>query len=103
MISYALSLRPDRPAPGAILALSGFIPTVPGWHAEFADRRELRAFIAHGRGDPVISVEFGREAERTLTAAGIEVEYRESAGGHEIDRGTLDAASVWLAADALSR
>ena len=103
VMSYALALHPQRAAPGALLALSGFIPTVPGWRAELADRPQLRAFIAHGRADPVISVEFGRAADAALVAGGLEVVYRESAGGHEIDRGTLEAASAWLAATALSR
>lgn len=102
VMSYALALHPERQAPGALLALSGFIPTVPGWQAELADRPQLRAFIAHGRADPVISVELGRAAQAALSAGGLEVDYRESAGGHEIDRGTLEAASAWLAETALS-
>jgi phospholipase/carboxylesterase len=103
VMSYALALHPERPAPAAVLALSGFIPTVRGWRAELADRPQLRAFIAHGSADPVISVDFGRAARAALLAGGLEVEYRENAGGHEIDRGTLEAASAWLAATALSR
>ena len=60
VMSYALGLSADRPAPAGILAFSGFIPTVSGWEPSLADRAELRAFIAHGRLDPVIGVEFGR-------------------------------------------
>ena len=33
VMSYALGLGPDRPAPAGILAFSGFIPTVDGWAA----------------------------------------------------------------------
>ncbi|HXR14462.1 MAG TPA: phospholipase [Solirubrobacteraceae bacterium] len=103
VMSYALALAAERPAPGGLLAFSGFIPTVAGWQPELADRAGLRAFIAHGRADPVISVDFGRDARAALLAGGIEVSYRESAGGHEIDRDTLEAASAWLAVTALSR
>jgi phospholipase/carboxylesterase len=97
VMSYALALSAGRPAPAGLLALSGFIPTVAGWQADFAGRPALRAFVAHGRADPLISVEYGRAARDALLAGGIEVDYRESDGGHEIDRGTLDAASAWLA------
>ncbi|HZL55340.1 MAG TPA: phospholipase [Solirubrobacteraceae bacterium] len=103
VMTYALALHPGRPAPAGLLGLSGFIPTVAGWHADLAGRPDLRAFIAHGRADPVISVDFGRTAADTLRAGGIEVDYRESGGGHEIDRATFEAASAWLTGEALSR
>jgi phospholipase/carboxylesterase len=38
VMSYALGLGPDRPAPAGILAFSGFIPTVEGWQPSLADR-----------------------------------------------------------------
>ena len=103
VMGYALALPSQRPAPAGVLALSGFIPTVAGWQPDLAGRQGLRAFVAHGRADPVISVEFGRGARDTLAAGGIEVAYHESEGGHEIDRGTLSAASAWLAGEAISR
>ena len=53
VMSYALGLGGDRPAPAGILALSGFIPTVEGWQPSLDDR-DTRILIAHGRNDPVI-------------------------------------------------
>ena len=103
VMSYALALPVQRPAPAGVLALSGFIPTVAGWQPDLAGRPELKALLAHGRADPVISVEFGRDARDTLVAGGIEVAYHESDGGHEIERSTLSAASAWLAGEAISR
>ena len=38
VMSYALGLGPDRPAPAGILAFSGFVPTVEGWQPSLADR-----------------------------------------------------------------
>ena len=38
--------------------------------------------IHHGRNDPVISVEFARDALRRLAAGGLAVEYVESDAGH---------------------
>jgi phospholipase/carboxylesterase len=96
VMSYALALGADRPAPAGILAMSGFIPTVEGWRPRFDDRRELGAFIAHGSEDPVIDVQFARAAHEQLLGAGLAVEYHEFAGGHYVDPALLPAARDWL-------
>src|SRR3712207_7845528 len=44
------------------LAFSGFVPVVDGWEPSLADRPALRAFVAHGRRDPIMDVEFARRA-----------------------------------------
>ena len=46
-----------------------------------------RVFIAHGRADPIIEVGFARRARELLEAGGLDVEYRESDVGHQIDPG----------------
>ena len=96
VMSYALGLGPNRPAPAGILAFSGFIPVVEGWHADLS-RRDTRVFTAHGRADPVIGVEFGRRASELLRNAGLDVEYHESDTGHNIDPAHIPAAIEWLA------
>jgi phospholipase/carboxylesterase len=95
-MSYALGLGADRPPPAGILAFSGFIPTVEGWTADPQGRQALRVFIAHGRLDPVIGVEFARRARELLEGAGLEVAYHESDVGHQIDPRVLPAAARWL-------
>src|SRR2546421_6617207 len=60
VMSYSLGLGPDRPAPAGILAFSGFVPVVDGWEPQLAHREPVRAFIAHGRNDPVMAVDFAR-------------------------------------------
>jgi phospholipase/carboxylesterase len=65
VMSYALGLGADRPPPAGILAFSGFVPTIEGWTPDLQGRRALRVFIAHGRLDPVIGVEFARRARAT--------------------------------------
>jgi len=97
VMSYALGLGADRPAPAGILAFSGFVPVVEGWRPDLEGRAGLRAFIAHGRQDPVIGIEFARRARDLLQAGGIEVEYRESNGVHQIDRAHIPPATEWLA------
>ena len=82
VMSYAVGLGPGRPSPGAILAFSGFVPTVEGWVPELDDRTDLPVLIHHGRNDPVIGVEFARRARELLGAAGLDVRYLESDAGH---------------------
>jgi phospholipase/carboxylesterase len=84
VMSYALGLGQGRPRPRMLIALSGFIPTVPGWEPELALPFPPIA-IAHGAYDPVIPVEFGRRARDVLEGAGADVWYRESPIGHTID------------------
>jgi phospholipase/carboxylesterase len=96
VMSYALGLGGDRPAPAGILAFSGFVPTVPGWAPDLASRPALRVFIAHGRADPVIGIEFAERARELLEAGGIAVEYHESGGGHQIEAPNAAAAASWL-------
>jgi phospholipase/carboxylesterase len=97
VMSYALALDPDRPAPAGILAFSGFIPTVAGWWPELEGRSGTRVFIAHGRRDPVIDVSFARAARQLLEDAGLEVDYRESEAAHNIDPADVVRAGNWLA------
>jgi phospholipase/carboxylesterase len=103
VMSYALGLSGDRPTPAGILAFSGFIPTVEGWEPQLVGREGLRVFIAHGRNDPVIGVEFGRRARDLLGAAGMEIDYRESDAGHNIDPGDIPRAVSWLQATVPAR
>src|SRR5260221_9743360 len=76
VMSYALGLGKGRPRPAALLALSGFIPTVDGWEPDLEPPFPPIA-IVHGAYDPVISVEFARAARAALEEAGAEPYYRE--------------------------
>jgi phospholipase/carboxylesterase len=82
VMSYAVGLGEGRPSPAAILAFSGFVPTVQGWRADLSSRAGLPVLIHHGSMDPIISVEFAREANELLTAAGLDVQYIETEAGH---------------------
>ncbi len=104
VMSYALGLGSDRPRPAAILALSGFIPTVPG--AGFIptvpgfvldlDRLLPPIAIGHGTHDPIITVDFARRAREVLTRAGADVLYRESPILHAIDPDFLRELVPWI-------
>jgi phospholipase/carboxylesterase len=95
-MSYALGLGSDRPAPGGLLAFSGFVPTVEGWEPDLEARAGMRVFIAHGRSDEVIDVAFARRSRQLLESAGLRVDYHESEGGHHIDPRQIPEASLWL-------
>ena len=96
VMSYALGLGPDRPAPAGILAFSGFVPVVDGWEPQLP--RPTRVFIAHGRGDPIMEVDFARRARRLLEDSGMEVEYHEGDQGHWIEPAQVAEAQRWLTA-----
>jgi phospholipase/carboxylesterase len=97
VMSYALGLGADRPVPAGILAFSGFVPVVEGWEPQLEGRESVRAFIAHGRNDPVMNIEFARRARQLLESGGLDVEYHESDAGHQIDPAHVPAAVDWLA------
>jgi phospholipase/carboxylesterase len=82
VMSYAVGLGEGRPSPAAILAFSGFVPTVQGWRPELESRRGLPVLIHHGRMDPIIEVEFGRTANELLSNSGLDVSYVETEAGH---------------------
>lgn len=96
VMSYAMALGAERPAVAGILAFSGFVPTVEGWEPSLADRTATRAFVSHGRNDPVIEVGFAHRARELLEGGGIEVTYRESELGHQIDPAHIAEAAAWL-------
>jgi phospholipase/carboxylesterase len=97
VMSYSLGLGADRPAPAGILAFSGFVPVVDGWEPQLAGRESVRAFVAHGRNDPIMDVEFARQARRLLEGGGLDVDYHESDAAHHIDPAHVPAAVDWLA------
>jgi phospholipase/carboxylesterase len=96
VMTYALGLGAGRPPPAGLIALSGFVPTVPGFELDI-DRPLPRALIAHGALDPVISVEWGRQANTLLREAGGDVTYRESPHmAHSIDPIVARELPGWL-------
>lgn len=97
MMSYALGLGADRPRPAGLIALSGFVPTVEGLELDF-DRPLPPIAIGHGTYDPVIGVEWGRQAKELLERAGADVVYRESPLPHTVDPAFLAELRPWLLA-----
>jgi phospholipase/carboxylesterase len=98
VMSYAVGLGPGRLSPAAIVALSGFVPTVEGWEPELSRREGLPVLIHHGRLDPIIEVGFGRKARELLEEGGLEVTYYESDVAHGVPPQLLPAIRDFAAA-----
>jgi phospholipase/carboxylesterase len=97
VMSYALGLGAGRPAPAGILAFSGFMPTVEDFEIDLTGREGYPVAIGHGTYDPVIGVEWGRDARDRLEAAGADVTYRESPMPHAIDPDYVrELAASWV-------
>jgi phospholipase/carboxylesterase len=95
VMTYALGLGSGRPRPAALVALSGFMPTVPGFELSLEPPLPPVA-IGHGTYDPVISVEFSRRARELLEGAGGEVLYHEYPLPHAVDPSFLAELAPWL-------
>jgi phospholipase/carboxylesterase len=95
VMAYAFALGKGRPRPAALIALSGFIPTVDGFELDLSEIPPVA--IGHGTYDPIISVEFGRRARQLLEEVGASVLYREYPLPHAIDPSYLIELRAWLA------
>jgi phospholipase/carboxylesterase len=71
--------------PAALVALSGFMPQVDGLELDLSGLEGYPVAIAHGSLDPIIPVDWSREARRVVEQAGADVWYRESPLPHTID------------------
>jgi len=96
-MSYATGLGTERPRVAGILAFSGAIPTVASWAPELQTRAGMPVLITHGRTDQALPIEFAHRARALLGDAGLDVNYLESAGGHEVDELAIGQAIQWLA------
>lgn len=98
VMSYALGLGPGRPVPAGILAMSCFLPRFEDdrWAPDFASRPVLPIAHVHGAADPVIGIEFARDARERIEAAGLPLLYREFPGGHHVDPRALTELAGWL-------
>jgi phospholipase/carboxylesterase len=96
VMTYALGLGLGRPRPAALVALSGFMPTVDGFQLDLEPPLPPIA-IGHGSFDQVISVEWSRRARQQLEAVGVEPLYREYPLPHAVEPGFLTEVGPWLA------
>ena len=89
--AYLLGLGIGRPQPAGLIVLG----------SRFAgERLDLTAspetVIAHGRADESVEVDHARRFRDELAAAGVEVTYLETDGGHHTDERWLPAIRDYL-------
>jgi len=97
VMSWAMTLAADRPRPAAVVALSGFLPRVPGYPLDPARLAGIPVAVAHGTLDPVIPFRFGAEAAETLAAAGADVLRLESDVPHMVDPAWIEPLRALVA------
>ena len=90
VMSWAMSLGPDRPRPAAVVAMSGFLPRVESWPLSPERLAGVPVAVAHGLLDPVIDARFGAEAAETLAAAGADVLRLETPVPHTVDASWIE-------------
>ena len=95
VMSYALGLGRGRPRPAALSVFSSFMPSVPGFELDLTAPLPPVA-IGHGTLDPVIGVEWGRQAREVLESAGADVLYHETSMGHQLDPEFVREVASWL-------
>ena len=95
VMTFALGLGSGRPRPAALTVFSSFIPTVEGFELDLSPPLPPVA-IGHGTLDPVIGVEWGRQAREVLEAAGAEVLYRETPMYHQLDPDFVLEVARWI-------
>jgi phospholipase/carboxylesterase len=96
VMSWALGLGAGRQRPAGIIALSGFIPTAEGFELDLTGLEGYPVAIGHGSFDPVIGVEWGRQAHRAMLDAAAAVIYQESPMAHTIDPKFIPRLAAWL-------
>ena len=99
VMSYALGLGPDRPGAGRASSRSraSCQSSTAGSRDLGEPARAVRAFIAHGRRDPVMEVGFARRARELLRGGRpARSSYHESDAAHHIDPAHIEPAALWL-------
>lgn len=96
VMTYALGLAAGRPRPAALIALSGFMPTVERFSLDLEREPQPPVAIGHGTFDPVISVEWSRRARGLLEPAGFDILYREYPLPHAVDPAFVAELATWL-------
>lgn len=97
-VSCAVALGKDRPRAAGLLMMSGFFPEVRGWDMDPQSKSGTPAYVTHGAFDPVIPVDFGREARDRLEQAGLAVTYRETQMQHGVDFAVIPEIRDWIVA-----
>jgi phospholipase/carboxylesterase len=81
---------------GGILALSTYLPLAETFSREANAAGRLPIFMAHGRGDPVVTYELGEASAKKLNELGFQPEWHEYAMAHSVCMEEVRDIEVWL-------
>ncbi len=96
-LMVALGLRSGSTRPAGILAMSGFLPEVEGLDYDW-DTELPPVLVQHGSHDPMIPVDRGRSAARTLAEHGAPTVYGEYPMAHQVALESVEQGAAWLKA-----
>ena len=96
MVAAQVAFMSDEPL-RALVLLSGTLVDEASWQANFARRKGLHVFMAHGRKDPTLSFEIAERMHSEMTAAGLEVTWFPFDGEHETPAEVIVALNAFLA------
>jgi phospholipase/carboxylesterase len=95
-IALHCGLRQPRRLAG-IMALSCYLPRAAALeHEAAAANRKTPVFMAHGRVDSVVAIEFGRQARKLLEQLDYPVEWRDYPMGHSVCPDEITDIRRWL-------
>ena len=99
-IALHSALRSQQKLAG-LMALSTYMPLASAFEDEVLNTDavepfDLPIFMAHGRFDPVLPMELGRESADLLIASGFDVEWHEYPMAHAVCAAEIDDIRRWL-------
>lgn len=95
ILACDLVLRSEQPFAGMIL-LSGSMIAQEQWMSRIPARRGMPVFQSHGTDDPILAYEVAQLLRDALRAGGLEVEWHEFRGGHEIPMVVLERLGPFI-------
>jgi phospholipase/carboxylesterase len=96
MVAAQVAFQSDEPL-RALVLLSGTLVDEASWKANYAHRKGLHVFMAHGRTDPTLSFEIAERMHSEMAAAGLEVTWFPFDGEHETPAEVIVALNAFLA------
>jgi len=96
MVAAQVAFQSDEPL-RALVLLSGTPVDEASWKANYARRKGLPVFVAHGRTDPTLSFEMADRMHNEMTVAGLAVTWFPFDGGHETPAEVIVALNAFLA------
>lgn len=95
MLSTDVTLRAET-SPRGLLVLSGTLLDAEHWRERSAGHSGLRYFLSHGRRDPLLDFERAVELKSIFEEAGMQGEWHDFDGAHEIPAPVLSELQTFL-------